>query len=354
MLNQNRVAIISSGNGGQALAAYYTYRGYEAALYAREQQRVDMFPSNVFTLSGVTEAEVPISLISCDMGAVVRGAHLIMVTTPSQYHHVVAREMAPHLEDGQIIVLNPGRTFGTFTFEQALRESGCESRVVVAEAETFIFTCRCAAVGQPVVYKIKDHMKVAAHDAARTPLVVETLRRVFPTVEGAKDVLETGFGNMGMIFHPLPILMNLTRVEAKERFLYYQNAISPLVGSMIERMDAERVAVARAMGVQTLPVLDWLFDKYGSRGATVYECLQNTDAYREVYTPTDLCTRYVFEDVPTGCVPMLAMGRRFGIEMPVTEAVIRWASAVYGRDFYAEGRNEFRLDLDALIGRRSA
>ena len=159
---------------------------------------------------------------------------------------------------------------------------------------------------------------------------------------------------MGMIFHPLPVLMNLTRIERQERFLYYQNAISPLVAGMLERMDAERMSVAQALGVQTLPVLEWLQDKYGSTGKNLYECLQNTDAYREVYTPSDINTRYVFEDVPTGCVPMVAIARHLGIDLPITRAVVSWASAIYDRDFYNEGRNETKVDFEALTGRKRA
>ena len=354
MLQKNKVAVISSGNGGQAMSAYFAYKGYEVALYVRERARVEMFPTNLFHLTGVVDVEAPVALISCDMRAVVRNAQLIMVTTPSQYHHIIAAEMAPYLQDGQIILLNPGRTFGTCEFQRVLQGCGCVKKVIVAEAETFIFTCRCPEVGKPVIYKIKDHMKIAAHDSSQTEEVLEALSPVFPTVTSAKDILETGFGNMGMIFHPLPVLMNLTRVERQERFLYYQNAISPLVAGMLERMDAERMSVAQALGVQTLPVLEWLRDKYGSTGKNLYECLQNTDAYREVYTPSDINTRYVFEDVPTGCVPMVAIARHLGIDLPITRAVVSWASAIYDRDFYNEGRNETKVDFEALTGRKRA
>lgn len=155
MLNLQKIAVISSGNGGQSLAGYFAYRGYRAYLYARQQARVDMFPSNEFTLSGVIDATVTVDRISCDMEEIVKGAYLIMVTTPSQYHRVVAREMAPWLEDGQIIVLNPGRTFGTFEFDQTLKENGCYKQVTIAEAETFIFTCRCQEVGKLLFIRSK-------------------------------------------------------------------------------------------------------------------------------------------------------------------------------------------------------
>lgn len=351
MLNKNKVAVISSGNGGQSLAAYFSYKGCESTLYAREQERVDMFPSNSFEVSGEIEGAVPISLISCDMRRVIEDAHLIMVTTPSQYHHIVAASMAPYLADGQIIMLNPGRTFGTHIFEQVLAEQGCTKRVLIAEAETFIFTCRCLSVGKPCIYKIKNHMKVAAHNPRDTEQVVETMQRFFPTVTGAGSVLETGLGNMGLLFHPLPVLMNLTRIEKEEHFLYYKEAITPLVAYMLERMDKERLAVAEALHVATLPVMEWLNDKYGSTGSCLYDCLQNTEAYSDVYAPTALNTRYIFEDVPTGCVPLLCVGSKLSIDMPVTEGVVRWASAVYHKDFYSLGRNGKALDLDAIIKR---
>ena len=51
-LNEKRVAVISSGNGGQSMAAWYALHGWEVRLYAREAERVAMFPSAEFILSG--------------------------------------------------------------------------------------------------------------------------------------------------------------------------------------------------------------------------------------------------------------------------------------------------------------
>ncbi|WP_343210434.1 NAD/NADP-dependent octopine/nopaline dehydrogenase family protein [Anaerolentibacter hominis] len=349
MINNQKVAIISTGNGGQSMAAYFAYKGYDTALYAREQERVDMFPSWDFTISGEINANVHVNLISSSMKDVVENAHLIMVTTPSQYHSTVAREMAPFLERGQIIVLNPGRTFGTYEFDRVLQEQKVSDGIIIAEAETFIFTCRCLEVGCPAIYKIKHHVGIAAHRDEDTEHVVNVMSRAFPSLYAAKSVLHTGFGNIGMIFHPVPILMNITRVEAKEHFKYYHNAISPFVAQVLERLDKERRSIADAVIGESFSVNEWLKDKYDAEGDTLYECLQNAKAYSEVYAPSDIYSRYVFEDIPTGFVPMYCMGRHLGIEMPVTEAVIKWASVLYDYDFMGRGRNEKKLNLDEII-----
>jgi len=349
MKKTKKIAVISSGNGGQSFAAYFKYLGCNVALYAREAERVDMFPDNRFVLSGTVEAEVDIDLISADMGAVIKDAELIMVTTPAQYHPIVARAMAPHLVDGQAVVLNPGRTFGTFAFAKVLSECFSKADIMLGETDTFTFTCRCPELRKPEIYKIKDVVRLAAHDSAYAERLLEIVHDVFDMYTLAESVLYTGFSNIGMLFHPMPILMNITRVEVKEEFKYYMEGISPLVSGILEKMDLERVAVANAYGVAVPSARQWLAECYGSRGNSLYEQIQNTDAYKTVNAPTDMYTRYVFEDVPTGCVPISCAGKAAGVQTEILDTLIKWASLIYGRDFRAEGRNENLIDFESFL-----
>jgi len=345
---KKKIAVISSGNGGQSMAAYFSYLGYKVALYAREAERVDMFPDNRFTISGAVEAEAVVDIISSDMSKVISDAYLIMVTTPAQYHPIVARAMAPHLVDGQAVVLNPGRTFGTFAYSKVLSECGCRADIMLGETDTFTFTCRCPELRKPQIYKIKDSIRLAAHDNAYGERLLGMLREIFDMYSLAESVLYTGFSNIGMIFHPMPILMNITRVEAKEDFRFYIDGISPLVASILEKMDLERVTVANAYGVAVPTARQWLAEAYGSRGDSLYEQIQNTEAYKTILAPTDIDTRYVFEDILTGCVPTSCAGRAVGVKTEVLDTLIRWSSIIYGRDFHAEGRNETLIDFSKL------
>jgi len=344
-----KIAVISSGNGGQSMAAYFSYLGHKVALYAREAERVDMFPDNRFVISGAVEAEVDVDLISSNMAKVIKDAYLIMVTTPAQYHPIVARAMASHLVDGQAVVLNPGRTFGTLAYSKVLTECGCKADIMLGETDTFAFTCRCPELRKPQIYKIKDSVRLAAHDKKYADRLLGLLREIFPMFSLAESVLHTGFSNIGMIFHPMPILMNITRVEAKEDFKFYVQGISPLVASILEKMDVERIAVASAYGVAIPTARQWLAEAYGSRGDSLYEQIQNTDAYKTVLAPTDIDTRYIFEDILTGCVPMSCAGKAGGVQTEVVDTLIKWASILYGRDFRSEGRNENMIDFNSFL-----
>ena len=351
MLDTNKIAVISSGNGGQSMAAYLKHAGYHISLYVREQERVKMFPGDrVFQLTGFLEANPVIDCISHRMEEVIQDAHLIMVTTPAQYHHVVARTMASCLQDGQIVVLNPGRTFGTYEVKKTLEDESCQASVIIAEAETFIFACRCARLAEPIIYGIKSCVKVAAHNPSDTPKVVEALSQLFPgIIKSAKNTLYTSFSNVGVVFHPLPILLNITRVEAKEKFQYYIKGISPLVANILERLDKERIAVAKAYGADVLSAYDWMGEHYGSEGETLYERIQNNAAYINIVAPTDIDTRYVFEDMLTGCVPMYYAGKAIGVETPIMNSAILWASTIYETDFFQNGRGENMVNFSELL-----
>jgi len=349
MSKLKKIAVISSGNGGQSMAAYFKHLGYTVALYAREAKRVDMFPDNRLILSGVVEAEVDIDLISADMGEVVNGAQLIMVTTPAQYHPIVARAMALHLMDGQAVVLNPGRSFGTLAFSRVLTECGCRADIMLGETDSFTFTCRCAELQKPCIYKIKDAIRLGTHDSSYAQRLLELTQEIFPMYSLAESILYTAFANIGMIFHPLPTLMNITRIEAKEKYKYYMQCISPLVAGILERADLERVAVANAYGVAVPSARQWLAECYGSRGFSLYEQIQNTDAYNEVFAPTDMFTRYIFEDIPTGCVPISCAGKVAGVKTEIIDTIISQASIIFGRDFRAEGRNENLIDFESFL-----
>lgn len=351
MLDQNKIAVISSGNGGQTMAAYLANLGFTVSLHVREKERVEMFPADhIFHLRGMIEAESVVSMISNEMHEVIKGAHLIMVTTPAQYHPFIAQEMATCLEEGQIIVLNPGRTFGTYVFKRKLDYSGNNKNVILAEAETFVFACRCSRIAEPFIHSIKNTIHIAAHNPCDTSRVLEVLSPIFPGImKPAKSTLYTSFANIGMVFHPLPILLNITRVENQEKFRYYIQGITPLVANIIDRMDRERVLVAKAYGVDVPSAFDWLSEHYGSKGDTLYERIQNTEAYANIFAPTDIDTRYIYEDVLTGCVPVYYAGKAIGIESPIINSAILWASTIYASDFKQNGRNDKIIDFTALL-----
>jgi opine dehydrogenase len=113
-------------------------------------------------------------------------------------------------------------------------------------------------------------------------------------------------------------------------------------------MDRERIMVANAYGIEAPSAFDWLKEHYFSEGDTLYERIQNTPAYASITAPVDIDTRYVFEDILTGCVPMFFAGQAIGLDTPIINSAILWGSTIYSTDFKQNGRNDKTIDFEAL------
>ena len=134
-------------------------------------------------------------------------------------------------------------------------------------------------------------------------------------------------------------MMNIGWIESdKVDFKYYYDGISKSVAHLLEKMDAERQAVARVGGYPVESVADWLRRTYSVDGADLFECIRNNGAYREIDAPPTLNTRYIFEDVPNGLVPVEAMGREFGVPTPNITTIINLACSVMDTDYRRMGR----------------
>lgn len=343
-------AVIGAGHGGQAMAGYLAVRGCSVNLFNKTPEKLEpiRFRKGI-SLRGQVERFGKLNLITHDIDEAVARARVIMVVIPATGHRDVARLCAPHLEDGQIVVLNPGRTGGAIEFEHTLREYGCRANVTVAEAGTFIFASRASGYGEATIFGIKKTVPLAALPADRTPLVLEALRSVFPQFVAAENVLETSLDNMGAIFHPALTLLNAARIEGTSGdFDYYHEGISPSVARVLEAMDSERVAVAAALGVRARTALEWLGRAYGARGKDLYEAVLDTEGYSGIRAPATLRHRYIFEDVPASLVPMASLGDVLGVPAPTIRNIIHLASVVHEIDYWTLGRTVDRLGLAGL------
>ena len=345
------ITVIGAGNGGTAIAAHLTSAGAKTRL-------CDLFPQyieGIKTAGGIELTDngktvfVSPALVTDDVPAAVQGAKLIMVVTPAFTHKMIAEKICDTLEDGQIIVLNPGRTAGALEFYNTLRTKGCEKDVIVAEAQTLIYSTRKTGDHAVHIYGTKQSVDLSAFPGNRIREVLEVLSPYYPQFTPVPSVLKTSLTNIGSMFHPTPILLNIGRIESDERgFRYYWDGITPSVAALIEKLDAERVAVAKAYDVEVPTAKEWLLRSYTTHGDSLFELIRNNDAYGEIKAPTTIQARYMTEDVPNGLVPIAALGAAAGVSTPNINAVITLACSIYSRDFRKEGRSLENLGLAGM------
>jgi opine dehydrogenase len=341
-----RYAVIGAGNGGLAMAGYLALRGYSVNLYNRSINKVrSLIKDTRIVLHGAVEGIGHLNTVTCDIRKAVEDVDIIMVTIPAIGHYSIATMLAPHLKDGQIIVLNPGRSCGALEVYETIRRFGCEKDVIVAETQTFIYACRATGPNVAKIFSVKKEVSLAAIPATCTNNVIRLLSGAYPQFTAAVDVMETSMNNFGAIFHPAPTLLNSGHIERGQSFEYYLEGITPSIGEMLERLDAERIKIARALGVKAITAREWLEESYGAKGDSIFEAIQNNPAYKGLTAPSGLNTRYIYEDVPCSLVPFSSLGANLGIDTSAINTIIHLANLMTGRNFMEEGRTVEKLGL---------
>ncbi len=352
MLNRNlSVAILGAGHGGLALAAALARDGHRVALWNRSPERV----KPVAALGGIrltgpgsAEALAPVSLATSDLAAALSGARRVLVAVPASAHAEVARACAPHLRAGQSVLLLPGRTGGALEFRRVLDRAGCRAPVLLGEANTFPFAARCVGPAAALIYGAKDEVRAAAFPAGRTPELLDVWRPLLPMLAPARSVLHTGLANVGAILHPTITLLNAARVRRGDSFDFYTEGVTPAVAAVLAAADAERLRIARAYGVAACSLPAWVEAAYGHRGATVQEAVGGNPAYVGIKAPTTLEHRYLLEDVPTGLIPLLELGRAAGLAVPTLGGLVERARAALGGERWRHPRTLRTLGLSGL------
>lgn len=344
-----RFAIIGAGNGGQSFAGHLSLLGFPVSLWDIEKEKVEALQRcGSITLSGAVEGKVEIPRITGDICEAVRGANIIMVVIPTVYQRATAVTMAPALTDGQVIVLNPGATGGALEVRNTLKEAGIKASVVVAETDTLLYACRSPRAGEAIIYGIKEHVDVAALPGSESAKVVALLNAALPQFKPVPGVLFTSLKNTNAMMHPGPTLLNTGRIECKASFEYYSEGLTPSIARVVEKLDAERVAIGRALGFEIASIHDFYRTSYGVDGPNLYEQVQKVRAYEGIKGPTSLNTRYLFEDIPTGLVPLSCLGKALGVKTPTMDAVVELGNSLLARDFRSEGRTLERLGLAGM------
>jgi opine dehydrogenase len=346
--------VIGAGHGGLAMAGHLGILGHPVTLYNRTAENLDgvRWHGGV-KVDGAVTGFGPVRAVTSNIAEAVDGADVVMVVTPSTAHRSLAAAMAPHLRDGQLVVLNPGRTCGALEFRRVFDDCGVRADIALAETQTFLYASRALSRWEAHIYRIKNAVPFATLPSFLIPNALAVLTVAFPQFVAGTNVLATSLENIGAVFHPALTIMNAGWIEATGGdFEYYLQGITPSVAKLLERIDGERLAVASALGVRSMSAREWLYLSYDSPGKDLYEAISNTGSYRGIKAPPGIDHRYISEDVPMSLVPLASLGAMLGVPTPAIRMIIQLGSILHSTDYWAVGRTVESLGLAGLTVRQ--
>ena len=350
-------AVLGSGNAACAYAAYLGKRGHEIHLYDSISFESNLTPIREYggmDLIGADSGFGPISMITNDIEKAVKGVKVIFVVLPAFGHKPTAQALAPYVEDGQIIVLNPGAVLGALEFSQTLRDGGCTKDFTMVELASNVFACRRVGPTTVDIFAKKEILEASSIPADRIHDAIRALDVFYPdTFVAQENVLYTSLTYTNMIVHPVGSVLNMGRIEwTHGDFLFYWEGLTPGVCRNAERVDAERIAVGKALGAELVSFPDLTHKYYGHpERTTIYEIVSQSEVNDHTGVPSapkDLSSRYITEDIPYALVPLSALGHALGVETPVIDALITLACVANQTDYRITGRTLASLGLEGL------
>jgi opine dehydrogenase len=346
-----RIAVIGGGHGCYAAAADLSERGHEVRLWRRAAAELEPLRARgAITLKDARGVRaVPLAAITADLGAALDSAALVLMPLPATAQAEMARALAPHLRDGQVVFVPPG-TFGSVVIADRVRASGNGAALAYAEAGTLPYLARKHGPDTIAITVRATRLPTGVFPAAASAHAFPVLEAAYPAIERLTDALDAALMNAGPVIHPPLVLMNAGPLQALPRWDIHREGTVPATRAVTDALDAERIAVREALGYPPphFPLAnhyaregeEWMY------GRAAHDRLTDSGDWRETI---DLARhRYVREDVAEGLAFLVSVAEWAGVACPVARGLLAIGSAMLGEDLRACGRTLERLGLAGL------
>lgn len=329
-MNRVKVGVVGSGGIGLACAAWIAQRSHEVSVWS-PRGTADVLRLEPLSATGALEVTLR---VGCAGSAqeLAEFADVILIAVPLNGHRTVMDALLPHLRSGQLVLVSSMASLSSLYLYEAARARGvC---VNVASFGTTVLTARLKQPGQVNIMTRRGNIPVSCLPRSGLPNALAACQALFGGGFTAENnPLISTLANTNAITHVPLALFNWTRIERGENWPQY-HFMTPRVASVIEKLDAERRAIANAFGFHVRSI-DQHFSQSFNTDATRLE-----DIAEELHRvrggppgPTDVRTRFLTEDVPFGLIFLLTLGHIARISAPITETMITMSGLIVGEDF---------------------
>jgi opine dehydrogenase len=346
-----KITVVGTGNGAHGAAADLTLRGYQVTMYElpefKENLEAIAKRGGIRVIRGEKQQFVEIYKFTTEAGEAFSGADCIMPVVPTFAHRAIAEICAPHVKEGQSIILNPGSTGGLFEFMKVFKDKGVSAQIDWAETASLPYGARLMEPGVVNILLDTDAIFFAAFPATQTDEMFTQFKKMFPAAVKFKNILDTALNNGNPVSHPTAAILNTGRIEfTKGDYLHYKEGITPSVAKVMADVDKERMAIICAYGLTEMTTAERLVVLgYTRPGKDLYDQYQHSEVFAPMKAPADLHNRFITEDIAYGLVTWADIADRAGVETPLMDAIVHISSSIHGVDYFKTGRTMHNLGL---------
>jgi opine dehydrogenase len=365
IMKRYKIAVLGSGNGGLTFAGDFALAGHTVNLSELPQFKGSLDPvmdAGGIEMTGVARnGFAKLNLVTTNMQEAISGVDAIVIAVPAYGHIAFAEAIAPHIEDGQMITLNPGYTLGSIEFANALKNKGVDlNRILLGSTGILVYATRKFMTNKIFCMCVKVKIPFSASPAKNTGKMLSALNEFYPQPDGEHGILVDSYNdlklsleNINLYGHPPMMILKAVDVELGEE-PYLKSENSRAVKLLGRAMNRESMAITKAFGVEPWSqeyLHDVLMYPYWVRRP---RDIDRPDWAKPENQPFEygagrgfnfLKGRYVTEDLPYGLVPISELGESVGVPTPIIDAVIDIGSVIGETDFRKIGRTLKKLGV---------
>jgi opine dehydrogenase len=348
-----KIAVLGGGNGSFAAAGDFALQGHEVQLWRRDAAAVAEHRaqgSRILLKDARGRHDAQLALVTSDIGEAIRDAELILCPVPAFAQADIAKLLAPHLRDGQVVFLPPA-TFGSMIFAQAAHRAGNDANVAFAETGTLPWLTRKHGPFEVAITIRAKRLPVGVFPLKLSEHALAVIGRAFPgVIEPCGDALSGALMNAGPIIHPPLIVMNAAPLEHFDRWDIHKEGTQAAVRRVTDALDTERIAVREGFGYRGphFPLANH-YAKEGEEwmyGRGSHDRLTDSGDWRERIVLTE--HRYMMEDLRLGLSFLVSAAQLAGVETPLAKSFLAIGGAICNEDFMRSGRTLASLGLGDL------
>ncbi|KLU21913.1 NAD/NADP octopine/nopaline dehydrogenase [Caballeronia mineralivorans PML1(12)] len=327
-----RVSILGAGAIAYGTAAYLAQAGHDPMLWSPSGKRTrELAAGQPLTAIGAISGSFALRVASSCAEAI-GDADVVMFALPGYGHKFALEAAAPHVREGQPIIISSHMSFGALYLSKLLAARGIRAPIIAWS--TTLLTGRQLSSTEVKVGTVRQKVDMATLPEGAIDEGHSLCLQIFGDRFGKRDgLLAIALSNLNPQNHLGIALLNLTRMEHGEEWSQSGN-ITPTVGRLIEALDLERLAIAKTFDLPVKTVQEHFSLSYRIPPSGVSEMSQ--EMHRRGLGgsgPKTVDSRYVLEDVPFGLLPTILLSQLTGSKAILHESGIAIFSAAYGCDF---------------------
>lgn len=355
-----RIAVLGAGNGGFMSAVDMAGMGYEVTLYDTQPGRLD----GVKSTGGIELLDIDsvptgvfgkVALAADDIRDAIKGADIILNPVPFFAVKNYAEKAAPYITENQVVICL-GKGGASLVWKKSLDDAGNKARVYLADCNTLPYGASRLNDTQVRLEARTQNLMFASFPAKDMDYVWDILNTLYPKEHGyelrkGQNVIDTLLVDYNAITHTPPMICNAARIHSGDPsfHLFGVDENPKPVVNLIERIDRERIAIGKKLGLsqytleEEIKMVKWNRDGV-DRVLPIYEAI-HTPFLEVCEGPFKLDVRHLLEDIPYGLVTFSSLGRLLDVPTPVCDAISTIAEGLLDRDLHTNGRTIRELGL---------